>query len=172
METDDNSPQRSGGAETVVQYCLGALVVALVLLNGINVVARYIFLTPIEWAEEIIVFGMAWTVFVGAALVTWDDNHIRVDVADALLPARLQRLRPFVLYAGMAIVSVVVLTQSIQAVHFIIVTNQRTALSGLPLSALHLALPVGFALIGTIAILQIVRRARRVNKEDTRPGPR
>ena len=150
----------------MVHYGLGVLVLVLIFLNAINVIARYVFLTPIEWAEEVIVFGMAWTVFVGAALVTWDDNHIRVDVADALLPARLQRWRVFVLAIGMVVVSVVVLIQSFQAVHFIIATDQRTALSGLPLWALHLALPVGFGLILVIAILRLVIRKRMSEVKD------
>ncbi len=50
----------------VIRAVLGSLIFLGVLINFANVVGRYVFLKPIIWAEEILVFIMVWCVMLGA----------------------------------------------------------------------------------------------------------
>lgn len=60
----------------VIRAVLGALILAGVGINFANVVGRYVFLKPIIWAEEVLVFIMVWCVMLGATLVTWENQHL------------------------------------------------------------------------------------------------
>ncbi|MCG8358254.1 MAG: TRAP transporter small permease subunit, partial [Kiloniellales bacterium] len=54
-----------------VRRLLGLLLIAMVLLNVGNAIGRYVFRRSIDGADEILIFAMAWLVFIGAAVVTW-----------------------------------------------------------------------------------------------------
>ena len=60
-------------------------------LNFANVVGRYVFFKPIIWAEEVLVFIMIWCVMLGATLVTWENQHLRMDAVHHLTPPRARR---------------------------------------------------------------------------------
>ena len=78
-------------ALATIRAALGALILAGVALNFANVVGRYVFWKPIIWAEEILVFIMVWCVMLGATLVTWENQHLRMDAVYHLAPPRLRR---------------------------------------------------------------------------------
>ena len=62
------------------RFALGTLISIGVVINVANVAGRYLFNAPIIWAEEILVFIMIGCVFLGAILVTWEGQHIRMDL--------------------------------------------------------------------------------------------
>ncbi len=51
-----------------------------------NVVARYFFNSPIEWAEEFSRYAFIWIVFLGAAVCTKHGRHIVIDGLALALP--------------------------------------------------------------------------------------
>ena len=53
----------------VAALALGAIVV----INGANVLCRYVFGFAFPWAEELMIFLMILIVFAGAAAVTWSN---------------------------------------------------------------------------------------------------
>lgn len=96
MQTDQHAPAASGltGAidriATVCKYLSGAMLVAIVAINGANVFMRYVLSAAISWAEEAMVFLMLASVFVGAIPVTWDKAHIRIDAFVVSLRGRVR----------------------------------------------------------------------------------
>ena len=60
------------GLVTIPRAIIGTMILVGILINVANVIGRYLFLEPIIWAEEIMIYIMVWTVFIGAILVTLD----------------------------------------------------------------------------------------------------
>ncbi len=58
----------------------GLLVLTIVAVTGANVVARYVFLAPFFWAEEVLTYVMIAFVYIAAILVTWDGHHLKMDI--------------------------------------------------------------------------------------------
>ena len=62
------------------------MLVAIVIINRANVVARYVLNAPFSWGEEVMLFLMIMAIFLSAPAVTWDGTNIRMDIlARALL---------------------------------------------------------------------------------------
>ena len=64
----------------VPRFLVAALILTSIAINFANVIGRYVFFSPIIWAEEVMIFIMVWCVFIGAVLVTWDGRHLRMDL--------------------------------------------------------------------------------------------
>ena len=55
-----------------------------------NVVARYFFNNPIQWAEEFSRYAFIWVVFLGAVVCTKQKRHIGIDSIVKALPGHIQ----------------------------------------------------------------------------------
>src|ERR1035437_9682845 len=66
--------------------------IAAVGLNFFNVVGRYGFGVTILSADEIQIFIMVFMAFLGAAVVAWRGQHLRMDVLVNALPTPIRRL--------------------------------------------------------------------------------
>lgn len=80
--------------DLLTRACLaiaGVALICIVVINGTNVAARYIFGKPFSWAEEAMLFMMILAVFAGAIAVTWRNMHIRIDTFVDLMPPAARR---------------------------------------------------------------------------------
>jgi TRAP-type C4-dicarboxylate transport system permease small subunit len=140
--------ERAGGRLMAgVGALLGVAMLLNVALNFANVIGRYVFLSPIIWAEEVMGYLMVWCVFLGAALVTWDGEHLKVDSLSQKLPQRWRQFLNAVVALSIVIVSVFVLWQSWRVVHMLGSFGQKSVIASIPMVIPHAAVPVGFALI-------------------------
>lgn len=79
--------ERAGDkAARLLEYAVGYAFIAAVLLNFANVVGRYVFAHSIIGADEVDVFIMVGMTFLGAAVVTWRNAHLRMDVLVRAFP--------------------------------------------------------------------------------------
>jgi hypothetical protein len=58
----------------------GVLLLTAVAINVANVIGRYVFDAPVSWAEEVMSYGIIWGVFIAVAAVTYQGNHLRMDL--------------------------------------------------------------------------------------------
>lgn len=81
----------------------GIACAGIIFLTFINVVARFVFNSPIGWAEEVTLGLFIWMVFVGMSSSMKDNGHIGVDYFVRKLPkpaARFIRaLKVVIIYA-------------------------------------------------------------------------
>lgn len=70
----------------------GTFMVLMSLTTFGNVLARYFFNSPIEWAEEFARYAFIWLVFMGAALCSKHKKHIVIDALVVFMPGRVQRV--------------------------------------------------------------------------------
>src|SRR2546423_13010584 len=73
-----------------VERILALAFIFAVCLNFANVVGRYGFGYSISGADEIQIYIMVWMAFLGAAVVAWRREHLRMDVLRKLFPERIQ----------------------------------------------------------------------------------
>ena len=73
-----------------IERVLALAFIAAVCLNFANVVGRYGFGRSIAAADEIQIYIMVFMAFLGAAVVSWRRQHLRMDVLVRFLPARLR----------------------------------------------------------------------------------
>jgi TRAP-type C4-dicarboxylate transport system permease small subunit len=140
-----------------IRAVLGVLILLGVVINFANVVGRYVFLKPIIWAEEILIFIMIWCVMLGATLVTWDNQHLRMDALYHLAPPRLRRWLNLASTLAFLLAGVFVLVQSARVVAVVASTGQRSVVADIPMTIPYGAIPVSFAVI--VAILMARFRA-------------
>jgi TRAP-type C4-dicarboxylate transport system permease small subunit len=68
----------------------GTFMVLMFLATFTNVVARYFFNSPIQWAEEFARYAFIWVVFLGAVVCTKHKRHISIDSVVKSLPGHIQ----------------------------------------------------------------------------------
>lgn len=134
----------------------------LALMSGatfLNVVARYLFNSPVQWAEEFSRYSFIWLVFMAAVVATTHKKHITIDIVVAFLPPRMQ--------AGFRIIAdlaTLVLMGILVVYGWVMVraATQPMATLGLPQYLVYLAVPVCAALIGCHLLVELKTTCRFV----------
>ena len=152
MSTPPPSPAPLG--LRAIRAVLGVLILAGVVLNFANVVGRYVFFAPIIWAEEILVFIMVWCVMLGATLVTWENQHLRMDAVYHLAPPRVRRWLNLLSTLAFLVAGVFLLVQSVRVVAVIAGTGQRSVVAEIPMVIPYGAIPLSFGLIVLALLLR------------------
>lgn len=137
-----------GGVRFVLKYfeeiVAGLFMVLMSLCTFANVLARYVFNSPIQWAEEFSRYAFIWVIFMGAAVCTKRNRHIAIDSLMLVLPARVQsgfRLLVDLCILGLMVVIVYyggILTSA---------ATQTTATLKIPQYVVYLVVPASAALI-------------------------
>ncbi len=70
----------------------GLLLVAMFLVTFYQILARDIFFISSMWTEELARFLFVWIVFIGAATLIKDNEHIRIAIVKDRLPPTLRRI--------------------------------------------------------------------------------
>lgn len=135
---------------------LGLVLLAMVALNVANAFGRYVLGRAIVGADEILVFAMAWLVFLGAALVTWHGRHLSVDVIDQIVPGPARRLRDAVVLALTAVLGGFVVVQAVDVMVRLTDIGQVSMAARIPMAIPHGSIAVGFVLIVLLAVLRLV----------------
>src|SRR5262245_37717110 len=139
------------------------LLVAAIAINFANVVARYLFLASIYWADEAMVFLVIWSIFLAAVAVTYDGSQLTMDLFSTRLPPRWQRA----LDAAIAAVCILTFTfmawQALIVVRTLVRNDQRSIALDMPMGIAHAALLVGFALSALVVVTRLAL-GRRVIK--------
>jgi TRAP-type C4-dicarboxylate transport system permease small subunit len=128
-------------------------------------VLRYVFLAPINWAEELTLYLMVWIVFVGGAVAVRTRGHIAIDLLPlALAPGNRRRLA-----IGIALVAAAFFGwffwYSGQHVLRVRAAGQTTPVMEAPMWLAYLAMPAGSLLMGLRTLQQLYRALREKRPE-------
>jgi TRAP-type C4-dicarboxylate transport system permease small subunit len=153
-------PARQNGVDHGVRFAivtlprviLGILILAGIAINFANVMGRYLFLSPIIWAEEILIYIMVWTVFIGAVLVTWDGRHLKMDFFTVTMPQPWKGIMALLSTLAFIAVCVFVVPQAYTVFSLMTRLDQRSVVAEIPMAIPHFAIVLGFVLM-LIAVL-------------------
>ena len=143
-----------GYAMAVSRIIIGALILVSIVINFANIIGRYVFFSPIVWAEEVMIFIMAWCVFLGAAVVTWEGRHLRMDLLSSTLKTPWKEAINLIVVLGLIAAAGLVASQSWEAVSLFARFEQKSTTAGIPMVVPHAALLVGFGLMCLAAIVR------------------
>ena len=121
-----------------------ALIAAYTGLVLLQVLYRYVLNQPLFWAEEVIRYGLVWSVLLGSALVAHERGHVRIEILGPLFGPRGRRVVGAI--AG-ALTWAFTLILVVAGVQFVARTSfQSSASLGVPMWAVYAAVPIGAAI--------------------------
>src|SRR5437867_7922774 len=129
------------------------MMLAAIGVNFANVIARYVFLRPFPWAEETMQFLSVWIVMLGAAVITRNAEHLRMDALIIAAPPAVRRgLEAFNTLLAV-VISVYVVVQSVQVVQILTSTGQRSVIARIPMNLMYASVVLGFAFATLFPVL-------------------
>jgi TRAP-type C4-dicarboxylate transport system permease small subunit len=147
-----------GRAIGAIEAALAVALLAAIVLNFANVIGRYVFAKSILGADEYQIYAMVWMAFVGAAVVAWRGEHLRMDALAQLLPAGLLRvLRVAELVLLLVLAGFVIVNSWAYTARMLGISS---AVAGIPMWVPHGAVIAGYALLAIICVRHLARGAR------------
>ena len=128
----------------VNRWLVIALLAAMATMVFANVLLRFLTDHSILWVEEASRYAMVWLAFIGAGPVLRYGGHIGIDTLQQALPRAAAALRAAV-FALLALFSGVMVVVGIR--YAMLTWAQTTPVMEIPVGAVYLAMPVGFALL-------------------------
>ncbi len=126
------------------EIAAGSFLVLMSVATFGNVILRYVFNSPIQWAEEFSRYAYIWVVFLGAAACSKRKMHIVIDAVTSRLPVRAQALCSLLVET-----IVLVLMGAITYYGYILCTmaTQATSTLKIPQYTVYLVVPISGALM-------------------------
>ena len=155
----------------VIELALAVAFIFTVLLNFANVVGRYVFGISLLGADEVQVFIMVGMTFIGAAVVTRRNMHLRMDVLVRFMPPPIPMILRVLEQLLLAALAGFVLTQSFFYAQRMAWLGRTSDMAGVPMWIPHGTVAAGFGLILIVVIWRIVRMARRMPEPSAEGNP-
>jgi TRAP-type transport system small permease protein len=131
--------------------------IAAVALNFVNVVGRYGFGSTILSADELQIYIMVFMTFLGAAVVAWRNQHLRMDVIVNALPLPIRRLVQIAELAVIVILASFVLWNSTYYAKQMFTFGRVSDMARVPMWIPHGVVAVGFGLMAFIGCVRLVQ---------------
>jgi len=135
----------------IIELVLAFAFIIAVLLNFTNVVGRYVFGVALLGSDEVQVFIMVAMTFLGAAVVTRRNVHLRMDVLVQFMPEPVRFLLRIAEQVVLVLLAGFVLWQSCLYAGQMLRIGRTSDMAGVPMWIPHGAVALGFALILLIA---------------------
>ena len=143
------------------------LIAALALLTGVDIVARYLFNSPIMGTYEITNVTLVVIGSLGIALSTATDEHIRVDVVyERLGPSGQRALRFFAALVGVVVFGLLTWQNAIALWDSVFMFYETTDRLSLPVYPMRLVLTLAFLFSLIISIGHLADLPRRKPEGD------
>lgn len=150
----------------------GLAIFAMMAVIALDVGGRYFLDAPTAWALEITSYLMLASVFLGAAHTLKAGGHINVDVAVRRLSPGLRHGARVLTLSMVVVFSVVVAWQGVQQMRYLVRTGLASLQLEAPLSIPYALVPLGAALLGLQAVVEIAKAVTARREERRRPpGP-
>jgi TRAP-type C4-dicarboxylate transport system permease small subunit len=144
-----------------IELVLACAFILAVLLNFTNVVGRYLFGLSLLGSDEVQVFIMVGATFLGAAVVTWRDQHLRMDVLLQFMPAPVRLVLRIAEQLLLIAIAGFVISQSYFYASQMLRIGRTSDMAGVPMWIPHGAVALGFVLILIITAWRLIGVVRR-----------
>jgi len=136
------------------EIAAGTFLVLMSLATFGNVILRYAFNSPIQWAEEFSRYAFIWVVFLGAAACSKRKAHIAIDTLALLAPPRLRHFLAFVVQGV-----ILVLTAAVTYFGWVLcrLATQATSTLNIPQYVVYLVVLFSAALIFVHTMIDVYR---------------
>src|SRR5262252_9320097 len=143
-----------------IQGLTAVLMIIAVALNAANIVGRYVFSHPIASAEEIMLFLLVGTVFLGNAIVGFEGKQLRMDVILHALPRGVRRAFDVAADLMMVAVCVILIVLGWPAVQMLAEFDQRSQAAEIPMVIPQALVPIGLGLNAFLVGVRLIASFR------------
>jgi TRAP-type C4-dicarboxylate transport system permease small subunit len=143
-----------------IQVLTAVLLLIAVALNFANIVGRYVFLSPIASAEEVMLFLLVGIVFLGNSVVGYEGRQLRMDVLINALPPTPRRVFEIAADVAVIVVCVTLIVLGWPAVQMLAEFDQRSEAAEIPLVVPQALVPIGLALNAILVAVRMVATLR------------
>jgi TRAP-type C4-dicarboxylate transport system permease small subunit len=127
-------------------WLLTFLVIALVVLAGMQILLRNVFDTGLSWVDPLTRAMVLWTAMLGALVATREDQHIGLDFIGRFVSGNALHVARFVALGFAAALCAAMAWFSVDLIRLDLDGGTAGA-AGMPAWVLELILPVGFGLM-------------------------
>jgi TRAP-type C4-dicarboxylate transport system permease small subunit len=146
----------------VIELALAVAFIFAVLLNFANVIGRYLLGISLIGSDEVQIFIMVGMTFLGAAVVTRRNLHLRMDVLVRFFPTPIQMLLRILEQLLLIALAGFVLTRSYLYASQMLRIGRTSDMAGVPMWIPHGTVALGFALMRIVAVWGLIRMAQRM----------
>jgi TRAP-type C4-dicarboxylate transport system permease small subunit len=143
----------------IIELILAFAFIFAVLLNFTNVFGRYVLGFSLLGADEVQVFIMIAMTFVGAAVVTRRNLHLRMDVLVQFMPEPARILLRALELMLLVVLAGFVFTQSYLYAQRMLSIDRTSDMAGVPMWIPHGTVALGFSLMLIVTLWQVVSAA-------------
>jgi TRAP-type C4-dicarboxylate transport system permease small subunit len=143
-----------------IQALTATLMLIAVGINFANIVGRYVFFRPLAWAEEVMLFLMVGTVFLGNSVVGYEAKQLRMDVLVQAMPEKVRRFLETAADVTMIAVCIIIIILGWPAVEMLAEFDQRSEAADIPLVIPQALVPIGLGLNAFLVAARLIARAR------------
>ena len=136
-------------------FIMGWLILIGVAINFSNVISRYVFGNALFWVEEILVFMVIWSVFIGIVSIAYNGAHLKMDLVSGHIGNPWKSIINGIMITAFILCCAFVILQSYQVVSLMGKLGQVSVAASVPMIIPHAALLVGFALMILAVIIRI-----------------
>ena len=132
-----------------------AMLLLIVAINALNVTGRYVFGHAFGWSEEAMQFLMIGCVFLAFVEVTYQRDHIRMDMVVRLLPQLAQRVLSIISNLVLLGCCALIVVAGVPVVWKLYEFGQTSDAAELPVFIPQLFVPFGLAAAGLLLLLRL-----------------
>jgi TRAP-type C4-dicarboxylate transport system permease small subunit len=136
-------------------WLAAAALLAIVVLNAVNIVLRYFFFAAFSWAEEAMLYMMIFAVYAAAVSVAWQQAHIRIDAFLNFAPPRWRKALDVVSTLLLAAILAPVLLASWRVVNILLEIEQHSDALHLPMWIPQSVIPAALLLIIVMSLMRL-----------------
>jgi TRAP-type C4-dicarboxylate transport system permease small subunit len=144
----------------VIELALALAFIFAVLLNFANVVGRYLLGISLIGADEVQIFIMVGMTFLGAAVVTRRNLHLRMDVLVRFFPRPIQMALRIIEQLLLIALAGFVMSQSYFYARQMLRIGRTSDMAGVPMWIPHALVALGFLLILIYAVCRLLHGGR------------
>lgn len=153
----------------VPRVAIGVIILLAIAINFANIVGRYVFLAPLDWAEEVLVFLVIWGVCLGASAVTYDNRHLDMDLFSSAFPPKLRAVLEIMKLVALVGFCAFTAANAWTIVAIMAGNGQVSITAGVPMTVPYAAFVLGFCMIAVSAIAGAIDRRTRREPAAARP---
>ena len=135
-----------------------AILAAMAVMVFANVALRFLTDHSIVWVEEVSRYLMIWLTFLGAGLVLRYGGHVGIDTLQNAFPRYGLAIR-LAIYALLLVFFIEMLWLGVR--YAVVAWGQTTPVMQIPMGAVYVSIPLGFALLIIHLVLMTVPYLRR-----------
>jgi len=156
----------------VIELTLALVFIFAVLLNFANVVGRYLLGISLIGSDEVQIFIMVAMTFLGAAVVTRRNLHLRMDVLVRFFPGPIQLTLRVLEQLLLITLAGFVLSQSWFYARQMLRIGRSSDMAGVPMWIPHGSVALGFLLMLIFAVCGLIHIVLRMRRPPAEGGGR